>query len=188
MPKLCMHVVFLRCSGAWPVHVYSKKDSNADQRATGCRAQSKATQVDSALHFSLPCSRPVCAVFCDLLQSWRSCLPFKITEFSRAQGTSPAARVGQIHIYGPYMIIYSVTSLPKIPYSHRTYMVLANPISSPKGTPVQSKASQVGRALHFNLPWGLSVQFCLPFGLQPRWRALPQGRTARQGACTPAKK
>jgi len=36
-------------------------------------------------------------------------------------------RVGQDRIYTPYMTVYLVISLPKIPYIHRIYMVLANP-------------------------------------------------------------
>jgi len=36
-------------------------------------------------------------------------------------------RVGQNRIYTPYMTVYIVISLPKIPYIHRIYMVLANP-------------------------------------------------------------
>jgi hypothetical protein len=35
-------------------------------------------------------------------------------------------RVGQNRIYAPYMTVYLVISLPKIPYMHRIYMVLAN--------------------------------------------------------------
>jgi len=45
-------------------------------------------------------------------------------------------RVGQDRIYAPYMTVYFVISLPKIPYIHRVNMVLANPkylvISLPK--------------------------------------------------------
>ena len=37
-------------------------------------------------------------------------------------------RVGQNRIYTPYMTVYLVISLPKIPYIHRIYMVLANPM------------------------------------------------------------
>ena len=37
------------------------------------------------------------------------------------------SRVGQDRIYTPYMTVYLVISLPKIPYIHRIYMVLANP-------------------------------------------------------------
>jgi hypothetical protein len=37
------------------------------------------------------------------------------------------ARVGQNRIYTPYMTVYLVISLPKIPYVNRIYMVLANP-------------------------------------------------------------
>jgi hypothetical protein len=36
-------------------------------------------------------------------------------------------RVGQNRIYTPYMAVCMVISLPKIPYVHRIYMVLANP-------------------------------------------------------------
>ena len=36
-------------------------------------------------------------------------------------------RVGQNRIYTPYMTVYLVISLPKVPYIHRIYMVLANP-------------------------------------------------------------
>jgi len=37
------------------------------------------------------------------------------------------SRVGQNRIYTPYMTVYLVISLPKIPYIHRIYMVLTNP-------------------------------------------------------------
>jgi len=36
-------------------------------------------------------------------------------------------RVGHNRIYKPYDRIYMVISLPKIPYTHRVFMVLANP-------------------------------------------------------------
>jgi hypothetical protein len=36
-------------------------------------------------------------------------------------------RVGQDRIYAPYMTVYLVISLPKMPYIHRVDMVLANP-------------------------------------------------------------
>jgi len=36
-------------------------------------------------------------------------------------------RVGQNRIYTPYMTVYFVISLSKVPYIHRIYMVLANP-------------------------------------------------------------
>jgi len=38
-------------------------------------------------------------------------------------------RVGQNRIYTPYMTVYLMISLPKIPHIHRIYMVLANPTS-----------------------------------------------------------
>ena len=37
-------------------------------------------------------------------------------------------RVGQNRIYTPYMTVYLGISLPKMPYTHRIYMVLANPM------------------------------------------------------------
>ena len=40
---------------------------------------------------------------------------------------TPMCRVGQNRIYSPYMTVYLVISLPKIPHIHRIYMVLANP-------------------------------------------------------------
>ena len=42
-------------------------------------------------------------------------------------GANVIHRVGQNRIYTPYMTVYLVISLPKIPYIHRIYMVLANP-------------------------------------------------------------
>ena len=36
-------------------------------------------------------------------------------------------KVGHKRIYAPYMTVYLVISLPKIPYIHRIYMVLTNP-------------------------------------------------------------
>jgi len=40
------------------------------------------------------------------------------------------ARVGQNCIHTPHMTVFLVISLPKIPYIHRIYMVLANPNNS----------------------------------------------------------
>jgi len=37
------------------------------------------------------------------------------------------SRVGQNRIYTPYMAVYLVIFLPKIPYIHRICMALANP-------------------------------------------------------------
>jgi hypothetical protein len=42
-------------------------------------------------------------------------------------------RAGQNRMYTPYMTVYLVISLPKIPYTNRLYMVLANPTYVPKG-------------------------------------------------------
>ena len=40
-------------------------------------------------------------------------------------------RVGQNRTYTPYMTVYLVISLPKLPYVNRIYMVLASPIHTP---------------------------------------------------------
>jgi len=45
---------------------------------------------------------------------------------SSARSVRDISRVGQNRIYAPYMTVYEVVSLPKIPYIHRVYMVLAN--------------------------------------------------------------
>jgi hypothetical protein len=45
-------------------------------------------------------------------------------------------RVGQDRIYTPYKAIYLVNSLPKIPYIHRTFTVLANPTAYGTISPV----------------------------------------------------
>jgi len=37
-------------------------------------------------------------------------------------------RVGQNRMYTPYMTVYLVIPLPKLPYIHRIYMVTVNPI------------------------------------------------------------
>jgi len=49
-------------------------------------------------------------------------------------------RVGQNRMYTPYMTVYLVISLPKLPYIHRIYMVLANPslLRSPELYPLES--------------------------------------------------
>jgi len=52
-------------------------------------------------------------------------------------------RVGQNRKYTPYMIVYLVISLPKLPYIHRVYIVLVNP----------RNACCRERALMFAAPW-----------------------------------
>jgi hypothetical protein len=49
--------------------------------------------------------------------------------FEGVHSKAAKCRVGQNCIHTPYMTICLVISLPKIPYIHRTYMVLANPKS-----------------------------------------------------------
>ena len=45
----------------------------------------------------------------------------------RLAHTAAMTRDGQNRIYTPYMTVYLVISLPKVPYIHRIYMVVANP-------------------------------------------------------------
>jgi len=53
---------------------------------------------------------------------------FRVREHMHGTRVCCLSRVGQNHIYAPYIIVYLVMSLPKIPYKHRIYMVLANPM------------------------------------------------------------
>jgi len=46
-------------------------------------------------------------------------------------------KVGQNRIYTPYMTVYLLISLPKIPYIHRINMVLANPSCVVAGLPIK---------------------------------------------------
>ena len=52
------------------------------------------------------------------------------------------SRVGQNRIYTPYMTVYLVIFLPKKPYTHRIYMVLASP--KHEGTTVDAGPVQGG--------------------------------------------
>ena len=45
--------------------------------------------------------------------------------------SSHNCRVGQNRLYTPYMTVYLAISLPKTPYMHCIYMVLANPTQLP---------------------------------------------------------
>ena len=81
------------------------------------------------------------------------------------------SRVGQNRIYTPYMTVYLMISLPKIPYIHRIYMVLANPMYE------HSAFSDLGWAgglncgryppLHVQLRCSLSLQWVLQPSTQP---------------------
>ena len=51
----------------------------------------------------------------------------KPTQCLRPQHSCHVCRVGQNRIYTPYLAVILVISLPKMPYIHRIYMVLANP-------------------------------------------------------------
>jgi hypothetical protein len=53
-------------------------------------------------------------------------LQIQVREMELCRGED-ICRGGQNRIYIPYMTVYLVICLPKIPYIHRIYMVLANP-------------------------------------------------------------
>ena len=58
-------------------------------------------------------------------------------------------RVGQNRIYALYMTVYMVISLPNIPYTHRIYVVLANPTYNSSGVNLFGKRIvQAGSCLH----------------------------------------
>jgi len=65
-----------------------------------------------------------------VLHSYLACLIFGSSFLIAAgwNGNDACVRVGQNSIYTPYMTVYLVISLPKIPYTHRIHMVLANPV------------------------------------------------------------
>ena len=49
----------------------------------------------------------------------------------RHKASRHVCRIGQNRIYAPYITVCLVVSLPKIPYIHRIYVVLANPTRVP---------------------------------------------------------
>jgi len=71
------------------------------------------------------------------------------------------------YIYTPYMTVYLVISLPKIPYTHRIYMTLNNPILLKSSyfcmTHTFGCSSRVERAFHKS---GLAV-VQVPHAFQP---------------------
>ena len=87
-------------------------------------------------------------------------------------------RVGQNRIYAPYMTVYLVISLPKIPFIHRIYMVLANPTyatctGAPKcasclqlatmAVDVHKAAGMGHKAYLYNTPYGRYLTRILPY-------------------------
>jgi hypothetical protein len=59
------------------------------------------------------------------------CVCLYLCVCSGLSGCIFACRVGQNRIYTPYLAVHLVISLPNIPYIHRIYMVMANPIRMP---------------------------------------------------------
>jgi len=58
------------------------------------------------------------------------------------------SRVGQNCIYTPGMTVYLVISLPKIPYTHCIYMVLANPVYEVLGQRMHCQSSVEALRMH----------------------------------------
>jgi len=48
---------------------------------------------------------------------------------TRSRAFSTLSKEGQKRTYTPFLTVYLVISLPKLPFIHRIYMVLANPNS-----------------------------------------------------------
>jgi len=80
-------------------------------------------------NYTLVCSQQLpntTSVWCQLcLVSAKPCT--LVTSYPCCGVKQCMYRVGQNCIYTPYMTVYMVNSLPKIPYTHRIFMVLANP-------------------------------------------------------------
>jgi len=69
--------------------------------------------------------------------------------------------LAQNRILTPYMTVYLVISLPKIPYIHRIYMVLANPRNVVMRQSHQSPAHVIPRLAHEQLQnISIWVQLC----------------------------
>ena len=77
--------------------------------------------------FSLVSSLSSFSCFCENSCDW--CIDAHMLPYTHAviYTCCHIHRAGQNRIYAPYMTVYSVISLPNIPYTHRIYMVLANP-------------------------------------------------------------
>jgi len=80
------------------------------------------------------CNHWLLLIFCrQTVQAWagqNACLIFRAVgcvPHQESASFTVISRVGQNRIYAPYMTVYLAISLPKIPYIHRIYMVLANP-------------------------------------------------------------
>jgi hypothetical protein len=58
------------------------------------------------------------------------------------------SRVGQNRIYTPYTTVHLLFSLPKIPYMHRIYLVLANPTQHPTSHTRSHCAIHIARLNH----------------------------------------
>ena len=82
------------------------------------------------------------------------------------------SRLGQNRIYTPYMAVLLVIPLPKTPYTHRIYMVLANPtnltgcMSRSPNPPLQTSQGACrdcmarGTCGSSSLPWPVGQSIC----------------------------
>ena len=94
-------------------------------------------------------------------------------------GGCEVLKVGHNRIYAPYITVYLVISLPKIPYIHRMYMVLANPRSLRCGTMWVSLATTIPACLLLVvLMQAQSLYLCMLQGAM--------GKLSRRHICTHA--
>ena len=70
---------------------------------------------------------PTLQIYHACLQRQYACLQRHHACLQRYHACLQIYRVGQNCLYTPYMTVYLMISLSKIPYIHRIYMVLANP-------------------------------------------------------------
>ena len=91
-------------------------------------------------------------------------------------------RVGQSRIYTPYMTVYMVISLPKIPYTHCIYMVLANPIHTV--FLVGKSPNEPSNTVHINGSSSYKLGFLAPI-FKPHRRFKISFVSCLQTACSP---
>jgi len=103
---------------------------------SGYRYSDSCTNVQQVVILSRPCYDVFLPLFllCIMPAQLLTCYPshpsplalIVFAQHQRNLAIGAICRVGQSRKYTPYMIVYSVISLPKVPYIHRIHMVLAN--------------------------------------------------------------
>jgi len=110
--NLCMYIV---CMIVWPTTIIVIRPDNTHVLVCHIRIVSAPV-----------CYYPyyLCACVLKSVLLVRSCVKVCIVSALVCY----ICRANQNRVYTPYMTVYLVISLPKIPWIHRIYMVLANPI------------------------------------------------------------